>query len=248
VARKKKPEEHENHERWLVSYADFITLLFAFFVVLYAISQVDLKKLSVAAKSFGNSFNGSADAAGGEAEASRKVEADAWRYAPIFQTMVSGGDLPEPRAMREAKERLQNLLQAEHLDTGVKLSLDSRGLVVKMDRGAVFLEGDASLSPSGTKLLSRLAAIVRALDSPVIVTGHAAPAAGHDLGTAFERSSARAAAIVRFLERDQRFAPGKVFLCADGEVPVPGKRSQARADGELELVVVRASSPVEAPR
>ncbi|MFN8008420.1 MAG: flagellar motor protein MotB, partial [Terriglobia bacterium] len=45
MARKKKHEEHVNHERWLVSYADFITLLFAFFVTMYAISQVDAKKL-----------------------------------------------------------------------------------------------------------------------------------------------------------------------------------------------------------
>src|ERR1700689_3880822 len=41
MARKKKPPEHENHERWLISYADFITLLFAFFVVMFASSQTD---------------------------------------------------------------------------------------------------------------------------------------------------------------------------------------------------------------
>src|SRR3990172_5384771 len=49
MAKKKHEEEHENHERWLVSYADFITLLFAFFVVMYSVSRVDNKKLSQAA-------------------------------------------------------------------------------------------------------------------------------------------------------------------------------------------------------
>ena len=48
--RRKRPEEHPNHERWLVSYADFITLLFAFFVTLYAISQVDAKKMTTLAQ------------------------------------------------------------------------------------------------------------------------------------------------------------------------------------------------------
>ena len=52
MARKKKHPEHVNHERWLVSYADFITLLFAFFVVMFAVSQVDAKKLGRFTESF----------------------------------------------------------------------------------------------------------------------------------------------------------------------------------------------------
>ena len=56
MARKKRHEEHVNHERWLVSYADFITLLFAFFVTLYAISQVDAKKLGSLVKSMQSAF------------------------------------------------------------------------------------------------------------------------------------------------------------------------------------------------
>src|ERR1700748_2997390 len=56
MARKKKHPEHVNHERWLVSYADFITLLFAFFVVLYASSQVDKKKMGNLANSIQEAF------------------------------------------------------------------------------------------------------------------------------------------------------------------------------------------------
>ncbi|EKE16841.1 MAG: OmpA/MotB protein, partial [uncultured bacterium] len=56
MARKKKPEEHENHERWLVSYADFITLLFAFFVVMYAISSLNEGKYRVLSDSLVDAF------------------------------------------------------------------------------------------------------------------------------------------------------------------------------------------------
>ena len=56
MARRKREEEHENHERWLVSYADFITLLFAFFVVMYAISQVNEGKYRVLSNSLSNAF------------------------------------------------------------------------------------------------------------------------------------------------------------------------------------------------
>ena len=54
--RKKSPEEHENHERWLISYADFITLLFAFFVVMYSISSVNEGKYRVLSDSLGSAF------------------------------------------------------------------------------------------------------------------------------------------------------------------------------------------------
>jgi chemotaxis protein MotB len=58
MARKKKHEEHENHERWLISYADFITLLFAFFVVMYSLSAVNEGKFRVLAASLASSFRG----------------------------------------------------------------------------------------------------------------------------------------------------------------------------------------------
>ena len=56
MARRKHVEEHENHERWLVSYADFITLLFAFFVVMYAISSVNEGKYRILSDSLGVAF------------------------------------------------------------------------------------------------------------------------------------------------------------------------------------------------
>jgi chemotaxis protein MotB len=57
MPRKKKHEEHENHERWLVSYADFITLLFAFFVVMYSISSVNEGKFRVVSQSIVEALN-----------------------------------------------------------------------------------------------------------------------------------------------------------------------------------------------
>lgn len=241
MARKKKPEEHENHERWLVSYADFITLLFAFFVVLYAISQVDLKKLSQAAKSFGTSFNGPSDEPGESGgDTGRRVDADAWRYAPIFPNVVQGGDPPESRVLREVKDRLQGLLASEKMDAGVKIALEGRGLVVRLEPSVAFREGEVKLSPGGTRLLGRLGTVVRALGSSVLVTGHAAPVTGRDVSPAFERAAERAASVVKFLEREQRFPAEKLFVYADGQAPGKQKTGM-RPDGELELVVLRGA-------
>ena len=57
MARRRHHEEHENHERWLVSYADFITLLFAFFVVMYSISSINEGKYKILSESLTGVFN-----------------------------------------------------------------------------------------------------------------------------------------------------------------------------------------------
>src|ERR1700677_3876000 len=64
MAKKKHEEEHENHERWLVSYADFITLLFAFFTILYATSQKDAAKAQEFQKSIQKAFKSYIDFGG----------------------------------------------------------------------------------------------------------------------------------------------------------------------------------------
>ena len=69
MARKRREEEHENHERWLVSYADFITLLFAFFVVMYAVSSVNEGKYKVLSNSLNNAFSNKTGHAGSSPDA-----------------------------------------------------------------------------------------------------------------------------------------------------------------------------------
>ena len=76
MARKKYEEEHDNHERWLVSYADFITLLFAFFVVMYAISSVNEGKYRVLSDALGSAF--------GQARAPQRGH----RYDVLFQRSI----------------------------------------------------------------------------------------------------------------------------------------------------------------
>lgn len=242
MARKRRVEEPENHERWLVSYADFITLLFAFFVVLYAISQVDLKKLSQAAKSFGNSFGGSTEVTG-ESDPSKRVDPDAWRYAPIFPSVIKEQPAEESPGgeQEEVRRRLQQMLRSEKLDGGVRVTLDARGVVVRMEPKALFRASTSSLSSDGARLLDRLGAVVRTVGSPVLVIGHAAPPAATDLAGSFERSTARAAAVGRQLVMVQRIPASSLFLMGEGEAArKDGERDAGRRlDGEIELVLIR---------
>src|SRR5438034_11773053 len=98
MARKKYEEEHENHERWLVSYADFITLLFAFFVVMYAISVVNVGKYRVLSDALGDAFGDR----GAATRASSAIEVDALPLSNIIARK-------RMEAARRDRERLQVL-------------------------------------------------------------------------------------------------------------------------------------------
>ncbi|MEZ6185769.1 MAG: flagellar motor protein MotB [Planctomycetota bacterium] len=237
MARKHKHEEHENHERWLVSYADFITLLFAFFVVLYSISQVDLKKLSQAKKSFGNSFRGSSELTA-ETDPSQHVDPDSWRYAPIFPNVVNEAaeDEKDYQDMREVKRRLQAILESDGLTEGVKLGVENRGLVVHVEADVLFGKRSVKIAPQGRRLLDRLGAVLRTLRGPVMLNAESNPREANLLASAFERNAARAAAVGRYFAKQHRLPPEFLFYGAQGEVP----RGKTAKDSEaLEVVIVR---------
>ncbi|MCA8922018.1 MAG: hypothetical protein KDD82_09430 [Planctomycetes bacterium] len=239
MARKHKHEEHENHERWLVSYADFITLLFAFFVVLYSISQVDLKKLSQAKKSFGNSFRGSTELSA-EADPDQQVDPDSWRYAPIFPNVVNEEtrDEKDYQDMREIKRRLGAILDADGLSEGVKLGVESRGLVVRIEAEALFAQRSSKVGPQGKRLLDRLGAVLRTLRGPVMLNADSGPNEANLLASSFERNAGRAASVGRYFVKQHRLPEDLLFFSAQGELS-RGKARGAKGREALEVVIVR---------
>ena len=131
MARKKKHEEHVNHERWLVSYADFITLLFAFFVTLYAISQVDAKKLGKLMQSMQAAFESRVFEPG-----SPKLSLSDGRQKGLEQqTLVEPiSPLVNPSPSMQAIEAaIRSKLIRQRVSELVRLRQEKRGLVVVLD-------------------------------------------------------------------------------------------------------------------
>lgn len=238
MARKKKAEEHENHERWLVSYADFITLLFAFFVVLYSISQVDLKKLAKAKKSLGATFSGAADFGGSQAPKQR-VKDEAWRYAPIFPNVVQDktkarGQSQTPKEFKDLQQRLIALFAAEGIDQGVRIAVSGRGLSVKIEVPQLF-EGK-QISRTGARRLDRLGSVGTTLKRPVLVSAVSVAKDNNRLAQRFALRGTQVAAVGRYLA--QRYQLG-VFLSADAEVGKRGGELGAPAVEEIELLFLK---------
>ncbi len=214
--RKKKhghEEEHENHERWLVSYADFITLLFAFFVVMYSVSKVDNKKLSQAAESvrWAMHMGGS----GGVTQMPLFDSAPASGGGRVVDGAGGGagsgpGQQSAVDALRKQLEkRVQPFLLARAGVTTVSILAEGGHLTVRLAAAELFDEGQAALRPQILPVLDAIAEEISPLEKPLRVEGHTddlAVSSGrfHDN---WELSAARAATVVSYLERAHHVAP-----------------------------------------
>ena len=203
MARKKREEEHENIERWLVSYADFITLLFAFFVVMYALSSINEGKYRVLSDSLINAFR--------EAPSSDKIlQMDAKKEAalegtgtPIGASVQHPQGTPErQRAAERMKKVAKNVLEAMQPLTQngkVRVTQSPRGITVEINASLLFNSGDAVLQPQSTEALTAVARVLAEVDNPIQVEGHSdnVPINSPAYPSNWELSSARAGSVVR---------------------------------------------------
>ena len=180
MARRKKQAAHENHERWLVSYADFITLLFAFFVVMFASSQTDksrAKQISEAvekALADGKTLGvppAVAKILGGTVD--DRGEGNAQMRGP-GGSQKSAKDNP-PETLVELMPSLQKLTAdlANEIKAGsVELNLEPRGLVVSLKQTAFFPSGTDAIDPSTYPILEKVADALNAVSNPLRIEGH----------------------------------------------------------------------------
>jgi chemotaxis protein MotB len=169
--RRKRPEEHPNHERWLVSYADFITLLFAFFVTLYAISQVDAKKMTTLAQSMQAAFATRAfDAGSRRLSLSDGITPGVERQKLIepADPMIAGADL----SLQEVRGIVQQRLEKESSLDRVRLTQDRRGLVISLSEAGFFDSGAATMKDSSLRVLDAIAESVLPVPNQIRIEGH----------------------------------------------------------------------------
>jgi chemotaxis protein MotB len=180
LARKKKHEGHANHERWLVSYADFITLLFAFFVVMFASSQTDKAK----AKAISESVSEALDKGGMQAvvhevlggTVDEKGSGNAQLRGPGgSQPKDEPAPPPPPPKDQELLPKFIYLNEAlkDEIKAGkVELRQEERGLVISMAQAAFFPSGDDTIDPNTYAAIDKIAHIFRDSPNPIRLEGH----------------------------------------------------------------------------
>jgi len=178
MARKKHAAEHENHERWLISYADFITLLFAFFVVMFASSQSDKAKAQQVSDSVKEALD-----KGGVPKVVHEILGGTVDDKGVGNAMIRGPGgskpvvqpPPQPTAVAEltpSLEFLTDALQKEIKDGKIDIHLEPRGLVVSLRQSTFFPSGEAAVDPATLDSLDKIAATIRKLPNSVRFEGH----------------------------------------------------------------------------
>jgi chemotaxis protein MotB len=262
MGRRKRPEEHLNHEAWAIPYGDLITLLLAFFVVMYAVSSVNEGKYRIVSDSINAAFQGAAPTTSGvpigRANPGLLPEAAAKEPKSIAASNAPLTDLDQAR-LEQDRARRAELAKVEVAVRQSLGSLISVGVVgVKQNESFVevtirtdllFSSGSAELATVAVEPLQQLAATLTTLPNPVRVEGHTddRPIATTAFPSNWELSAARAASVVRVL-RAAGMDPTRLSVVGMGEFRPLATNTTAdgrNANRRVALVIMASGLPPE---
>jgi chemotaxis protein MotB len=260
----KRPRPHVNHERWLVSYADFITLLFAFFVVLYASAQVDQRKVGRLALAIQVAFQ----ELGVFPASTTKIPLDMTEPMPFStvqaiqnaqHTAELGNVAPSPHGalaaaaakeevdLSDMQEQLQKALQHEINLHEVAIHREAEGLVISLREFGFFDSGSAVMKTTAMPVLDRIASILAVRTCALRIEGHTdnIPIHTPQMASNWELSTARATEMVRLLLVRYRFPPQRLAAAGYAEYhPIASNNTpQGRAQNRRVDVVILSNLP-----
>jgi chemotaxis protein MotB len=250
---RRRPRAHSNHERWLVSYADFITLLFAFFVVLYASSQVDQRKVGKLALAIQAAFQELGVFPAATTQLPLEIN-EAMLFSTV-QAMSSPEDSPaaafEETDLATLQTELQDALHNEIALHQVALHREADGLVVSLREFGFFDSGSAAIKTESLPALDRIASILAIRTCRLRIEGHTDDVPIHtaQMASNWELSTARATELIRLLIVRHRFQPERLSAAGYAQyhpiasnLTLPGRAQNRRVD----IVILRAQ--VASPR
>jgi chemotaxis protein MotB len=234
MRRRKRRPSHSNHERWLVSYADFITLLFAFFVVLYASSQVDKKKVGKLAFAIqaafqemgvfqGSTTAGPIDVANpmsfNTSPASENTERTAslgWIASHPDASLDPGLEVGD---LAQLQVELETALASEIKRKEIAMHREPDGLVISLREAGFFESGSAQMKSASQAAFDRIAGMLRERDYRLRIEGHTdnAPIHNSQFPSNWELSTSRATEIVRLLIVREGFGPARLSAAGYAE-------------------------------
>lgn len=257
-----KPQQqkhHSNHERWLVSYADFITLLFAFFVVLYATSKSDQRKQAQAAASINSAFRsmGLFQSTGKENVSQTGAGLAGYEDAAASPMNVVLGDqlLASPEVQQDfdrIKHHLEGLLSSQIAKHVVALHVGRDGLVISLREAGFYDSGSAVPHSDSIKTLDQIANVLHETPYDIRIEGHTdnVPIHTEQFDSNWELSTARATHMAKLFIVGHSFTPER--LSASGYAEFHPVSANATAEGRgknrrVDIIVLPRITTQQAP-
>jgi len=240
MSKKKKHEGHGNSERWLVSYADFITLLFILFIIMYSFSQIDIQKYKQVAASLSSEFSSGGGGGGGN---------------PIMDHSGMGpGNYKTPaqienETLSSLAQEISSYSQDKGIDSNISLHNDERGLYISITGTVLFADASATLTPQAKEFVNIIFNRLKNLPNHILIEGHTdnRPISTREFPSNWELSSARSINLVRYLIEEYKFEPERLSSAAYGEYrPVapndtPENRSKNR---RVEIIILKTKQNI----
>ena len=257
--KKRNRDGHANHERWLVSYADFITLLFAFFVVMFATAQQDKSKAKIVAQAVrdamehGELSNVWTNFSKPKRQSDRKADSPLPPAGP-YPAMAAEKQFPPPSAPSATRADLAKSMEALHQGLAdevkagkITLDLNQRGLVVGLREAAFFASGDDAVSAASGPIMDKIVPVIGPLANPLRLEGYtdSVPIHNSRFRNNWELSTARSIALLELLEQRYQFPRARMSVAgyAENAPADTNQTEEGRAHNRrVDMVILSAES------
>jgi chemotaxis protein MotB len=208
LIRKRVEEDQDNHDRWLVSYADFITLLFAFFVVMYSISSVEIGKYKQLTNSIGTAFSGNGSSGVNQTSTEKGLGARGTEtktssiIKPLPLSYLYTEKMRRERdSMAKTGTEVSNKLAPMITEGKIQVIQTSRGIRIDIQDNLLFSAGSADLSTAANAIISEIVPLIKDNQRKIQVEGHTdnTPIHNTTFFSNWELSAVRASSVVRLL-------------------------------------------------
>lgn len=232
--RRHEESSHINKERWLITYADMITLLMIFFIVMYTMSKVDVDKFKSLAESLAAAMG-----AGG-------VILESPGPALVPGQPPGDAEVEEQVRLEEIKKQLEELIKNAGLELKMSVTTEERGLVLTFQEDVLFDLGSAELRPEARGIIRKVGSVLLKSPNYIRVEGHTddLPIHNDKYPSNWELSAARATNVVREMIRSLGFPPQRLSAVAYGEYRprVPNTSDANRQlNRRVDIVVLRST-------
>lgn len=203
MRKRKHDEEHVNHERWLLTYSDLITLLMIFFIILYTISNVNNRKFSDLAQALSTVFGENHGAVMGESS----------------QPLPLGGSKKEQVQMQKLQKEIEKFINEKGIGDKVTVTIEERGLVVSLREKILFPLGSAEINDDGKLVIKTIGEFFSTMPNHIRIEGHTdnLPIKTAQFPSNWELSTARSTNVVRYLVDSAHLNPVRLSATGYGE-------------------------------